>query len=38
MCFEKLAQRLAFAIAALGVVLAVSATIEYLPVSTALAQ
>ena len=38
MCLEKLAQRLGFVIAALGVVLAVTATIEYVPISNALAQ
>jgi hypothetical protein len=38
MCIEKLAQRVGFALAALAIVIAVSATVEYLPLSNALAR
>jgi hypothetical protein len=38
MCIEKVVRNLGFALAALGLVTALAATIEYLPVVNALAR
>ena len=38
MCIEKLARNIGFALAAVGIVIGLSATIEYQPVLNALAR